>query len=186
MFRIRGVLLSLLGCFCIGLGGAYVAHTAQAQSEQALHIDVPVRLEKANVVFDMGHLVMSNSDMPFLLGDLNLLANDFKDGDTKGKIVAVFHGDAGYLVLNDKAYNADRRVLNDERYNAGQHVKTGNPYAALITELMKRGVQIELCAATAKANHWVNSDLLPGVKIDTDAMVRVTQLQQQGYTLIYE
>ena len=83
MFSIRGLLLSLLGCFCIGLSGAYLAHTVLAQSEQALHIDVPVRLEKANVVFDMGHLVMSNGDVPFLLGDLNLLVNDFKEADTK-------------------------------------------------------------------------------------------------------
>jgi intracellular sulfur oxidation DsrE/DsrF family protein len=52
--------------------------------------------------------------------------------------------------------------------------------------LMNQGVQIELCGATATANHWVNSDLLPGVKVDTNAMVRVTQLEHQGYTLIYE
>jgi len=83
-------------------------------------------------------------------------------------------------VLNDSAYNADRRILNNDSYNAGQHVKTGNPYAELILGLMNHGVQIELCGATAAAN------LFPGVKVDTNAMVRVTQLEQQGYTLIYE
>ena len=124
--------------------------------------------------------------MPYLLGDLNLLASDLKKWGINGKIVAVFHGDAAYLVLNDNAYNLDRHVLNDESYNAGRHVKSGNPYGELIGELMKRGVQIELCGATAVANHWGNADLLPGVKVDTNAMVRVTQLEQQGYTLIYE
>jgi intracellular sulfur oxidation DsrE/DsrF family protein len=57
---------------------------------------------------------------------------------------------------------------------------------SLFAGLMKQGVQIELCGATAAGNHWGNADLLPGVKVDTNAMVRVTQLEQEGYTLIYE
>jgi intracellular sulfur oxidation DsrE/DsrF family protein len=44
----------------------------------------------------------------------------------------------------------------------------------------------ELCGATATANHWTNSDLLPGVKVNTNAMVRVPELEQKGFTLIYE
>jgi intracellular sulfur oxidation DsrE/DsrF family protein len=51
---------------------------------------------------------------------------------------------------------------------------------------MEQGVQIELCGATAAANHWVNRKPPPGVKVNTNAMVRVTQLQQKGFTLIYE
>jgi DsrE/DsrF-like family len=66
---------------------------------------------------------------------------------------------------------------------AGQ---TGNPYGKLLAGLMEQGVQIELCGATAAANHWGNADLIPGVKINTNAMVRVTQLEQDGLTLIYE
>jgi hypothetical protein len=31
-----------------------------------------------------------------------------------------------------------------------------------------------------------NADLLPGAKVNTNAMVRVTQLEQDGFTLIYE
>jgi intracellular sulfur oxidation DsrE/DsrF family protein len=112
--------------------------------------------------------------MPFVIGDINLLAGDLSDWNVKGQIVAVLHGDAAYLVLNDDAYNANR------------HVKTGNPYGKLIAGWMKQGVQVELCGATAQANHWGNADLIPGVKVNTNAMVRVTQLEQQGYTLIYE
>ena len=33
---------------------------------------------------------------------------------------------------------------------------------------------------------WGNADLLPGVKVNTNAMVRVTELEQKGFTLIYE
>jgi intracellular sulfur oxidation DsrE/DsrF family protein len=51
---------------------------------------------------------------------------------------------------------------------------------------MKRGVQIELCGATAKAHGWGNADLLPGVKVNTDAMARTTQLVQTGFVKITE
>ena len=83
--------------------------SCRAQSDQALHIDVPVKLEKANVVFDIGHLVL-NGDMPFFLGDMDLLASDLSNWNVKGEIIAVFHGDAAYLVLNDASYDANRRV----------------------------------------------------------------------------
>jgi intracellular sulfur oxidation DsrE/DsrF family protein len=155
------------------------ASGACAQTDQKLHIDVPVKLEKANVVFDIGKLVL-NGDMPFFIGDMDLLASDLKEWNVKGQIIAVFHGDAAYLVLNDDAYDANRHI------QTGHAVKTGNPYGKLLAGLMEQGVQIELCGATAKANHWGNADLLPGVKVNTNAMVRVTQLEQDGFTLIYE
>ena len=83
-------------------------------------------------------------------------------------------------MLNDDSYDANRRV------QTGHPIQTGNPYRKLISRLMEQGIQIELCGATAVANHWTNKDLLPGVKVNTNAMVRVTQLEQQGFTLIYE
>lgn len=165
-------LLLVAGCF-IGFGATYTGNGAEAQAEQALRIDIPVKLEKANIVVDVGHVVFVG-DMPFVLGDLHILAGDTDEDKASGQIVAVFHGDAAYLVLNDDSYNANR------------HVQTGSPYAKLIAGLMKLGVQVELCGATAAANHWGNADLLPGVKVNTDAMVRVTQLEQKGFTVIYE
>jgi intracellular sulfur oxidation DsrE/DsrF family protein len=173
MFEKRSLAVLIGACFLASFGATCAAHSAAAQGTPALHIDIPVKLDKANVVFDVGHLVLTG-DMPFVLGDLNLLAGDYGDGGTQGEIIAIFHGDAAYLILNDDAYNANR------------HVQTGNSYGKLIAGLMKRGVQIELCGATAAANHWGNTDLLPGVKVNTDAMVRVIQLQQKGYTMIYE
>jgi hypothetical protein len=53
----------------------YSGDSADGQGDQALHIDVPVKLEKANVAFDIGHLVL-NGDMPFFLGDMDLLGSD--------------------------------------------------------------------------------------------------------------
>jgi intracellular sulfur oxidation DsrE/DsrF family protein len=141
--------------------------------ENPLHIDIPTKLEKVNVVVDYGHAVF-NGDMPFALGDINLLATDMGEWNAKGQIVMVFHGDAAYMILNDESYNANRHAAN------------GNPYKVLLNGLMEKGVQLELCGATAAGNHWGNANLLPGVKVNVNAMVRVTQLEQGGYTLIYQ
>ena len=65
------------------------------------------------------------------------------------------------------------------RRGVGQHSTTGSPYRELVADLMKRGVHIELCGATAKAHKWGNADLLPAVKVNTDAMARTTQLVQE-------
>jgi intracellular sulfur oxidation DsrE/DsrF family protein len=173
MFKKRSLAVLLVAGSCIVFGATYSRNSAEAQGGRALHIDIPVKLEKANVVVDVGHLVLVG-DMPFFIGDIQLLANDTGNGNTSNQIIAVLHGDAAYLVLNDSSYNIDR------------HVQTGNPYAKLLAGLMKQGVQVELCGATATANHWDNEDLLPGVKVDTNAMVRVTELEQKGFTLIYE
>ena len=63
---------------------------------------------------------------------------------------------------------------------------TGNPYKDLVGDLQKRGVQVELCGATAKAHNWGNADLLPEIKVNTDAMARMAQLVQQGFVKITE
>jgi intracellular sulfur oxidation DsrE/DsrF family protein len=169
MFTQRPLLVILVTLLFSSLNQVH----GQDHAEHPLSIDIPVTLERANVVFDIGHAIYMG-DMPFFIGDLNLLAGDFASGATKGHIVAVLHGDAAYIVLNDDAYNVNR------------HVKTGNPYGQLIAGWLKQGVQVELCGATAKNNHWGNADLIVGVKVNTDAMIRVTQLEQQGYTLIYQ
>lgn len=170
----KNILSILLALCAVPACGVALAQSPAAPAEQtALHIDVPTKLDKANVVIDVGHLVF-NGDTPFFLGDLKLLASDLHQWGANGEVVAIFHGDAAYLVLNDGAYDANR------------HVTTGNRFKSAMSELMAMGVHIELCGATAAANHWTQADLLPGVKVNLNAMVRLTQLEQQGYTLIYQ
>ena len=161
MLKNRRLVVLMVTCFFASLGAVWVGHIANAQADQKLHIDIPVKLDKANVVFDIGNMVMVG-DMPFFIGDIRLIATEMSEWNAQGKLIAVFHGDAAYIVLNDDTYNSNR------------HVQTGNPYGKLMAGLMKQGVQIELCGATAAGNHWGNADLLPGVKVDTNAMVRVT------------
>ena len=141
--------------------------------EKLLHIDIPVKLANVNTVFSIGALAFEG-DLPASIFHLQLIENDIADWNAKSEVIAVFHTNAGHVTLNDSAYNAERNIT------------TGNPYKELVTDLMKRGVHIELCGATAKVHNWGNADLLPDVKVNTDAMARTTQLVQEGFVKITE
>ena len=141
--------------------------------KKALHIDIPVELKEVKMVFSVASLSFEG-DLPASMFHLHLIVNDIANWKAKSQVVAVFHTNAGHATLHDQAYNADRNIA------------TGNPYRQLVTDLMERGVQVELCGATAKAHGWGNADLIPGIKINTDAMARTTQLVQEGFVKISE
>jgi intracellular sulfur oxidation DsrE/DsrF family protein len=142
-------------------------------SKKPLHIDIPVKLAEVKVAFSIGAL-MFEGDLPASIFHLQLIERDIASWMAKAQVFAVFHTNAGHVTLNDDAYNAERNIA------------TGNPYKGLVGDLMRRGVQIELCGATAKIHNWGNAELLPGVKVNTDAMARTTQLVQQGFVKITE
>ena len=68
--------------------------------------------------------------MPVGIKYMHLLANRYKEMETRGQIIGIFYGDAAYMTLNDEGCNTYRNV------------NTGNPYKNLLAELMKKGVQI--------------------------------------------
>ncbi len=142
--------------------------TSALAAGTAPHVDIPVKLEKADVVFNMDHLAFAG-DMPVGINYMHLLAERMKADGTRGRIIAIFHGDAAYMTLTDASYNAHRGVT------------TGNPYKGLIAQLQREGVQIEECVNSMKNNHWVNADLLPGVKVNGGAVARLIQLEEQGF-----
>jgi intracellular sulfur oxidation DsrE/DsrF family protein len=141
--------------------------------EKTLHIDIPVELKEVNNVFSVASLSFEG-DLPAALFHLHLIVDDISNWKAKSQVVAIFHTNAGHVTLHDQAYNADRGIA------------TGNPYKKLVTDLMERGVQVELCGATAKVHGWGNVDVIPGIKINTDAMARTTQLVQEGFVKISE
>jgi intracellular sulfur oxidation DsrE/DsrF family protein len=144
-----------------------------SDSEKLLNIDIPVTLTNVKTVYSVGALAFEG-DLPASIFHLQLIQNDIHDWNAKSEVIAVFHTNAGHVTLNDGAYNAERNI------------GTGNPYRQLIADLVKRGVQIELCGATAKAHNWGNADLLAGIRVNTDAMARTTQLVQEGFVKITE
>jgi len=142
-------------------------------SAKPLHIDIPVKMANVRAVYSIGALAFEG-DLPASIFHLQLIEGDISDWNAKSEVIAVFHTNAGHVTLHDTSYNADRNIT------------TGNPYRDFVQDLMRRGVQIELCGATAKAHGWGNADLLPGVKVNTDAMARTTQLVQAGFVKITE
>ena len=142
-------------------------------TESKLHIDIPVNLADLKNVFSVGALTFEG-DLPASIFHLELLQGDIEDWKAKAEVIAVFHTNAGHVTLKDSSYNTDRNIT------------TGNPYKEMLERLQMRGVSIELCGATAKAHHWANDDLLPNIKVNTDAMARTTQLVQGGFVKITE
>jgi intracellular sulfur oxidation DsrE/DsrF family protein len=144
-----------------------------ATLEKSLHIDIPVKLAEVKAAFSVAALGFEG-DLPASIFHLQLVVNNVAEWKAKSQVIAVFHTNAGHVTLHDQAYNADRLV------------STGNPYRELLTALMKRGVQVELCGATAAAHHWGNEDLFPGIRVNTNAMARMLQLVQDGFIEITE
>lgn len=136
-----------------------------------LVIDNVVKLRPAKVLMNMDHDAISGS-LPTGVYYMELLLANYKGGDAPLEIVALFHDKGAYLVLNDTAFN---------RY---RHTNTGNPWKGKIAALQMAGVAFELCAYTAYNNGWLNADLLPGVKVDNDVLLRLIDLTQQGYVQI--
>jgi len=142
-------------------------------SDKALFIDIPVKLAAVRTVFSVSALAFEG-DLPASIFHLQLITNDIDEWNAKAEVIVVFHTNAGHVTLHDDAYNTDRNIA------------TGNPYKVMIHDLQTHGVRVELCGATAKAHHWGNADLLPNIKVNTDAMARTMQLVQEGFIKITE
>jgi intracellular sulfur oxidation DsrE/DsrF family protein len=142
-------------------------------TEKPLRIDIPVRLTELRIAFSIAALAFEG-DLPAAIFHLQVIANDTANWKATARVIAVFHTNAGHATLHDEAYNADRNIA------------TGNPYRQMIVDLMKRGVEVELCGATAAAHKWGYADLIPGIKVNTDAVARMSQLAQEGFVEITE
>jgi intracellular sulfur oxidation DsrE/DsrF family protein len=143
-------------------------HAADATAPGALRIDIPIELKAAKVVFNMDHMAFEG-DQPTGMNFMRIMAQKFKADRTSFDLIAVFHGEAGYMLLNDAAYDRVRRT------------STGNLYKGTIAALQAEGVAFEECGQTARANGWGNADFLPGVKVNAGANFRIVQLVQDGF-----
>ncbi|MGO8080904.1 DsrE family protein [Rhizobium leguminosarum] len=144
-----------------------------SKTQSVLFIDIPVELQEVKSVHSIGGLEFEG-DLPAALFHLQLITTDIANWKATSEVVVVFHTNAGHVTLDDAAYNSSRNIA------------TGNPYKKLVADLIDIGVKVELCGATAKVNGWGNADLLPGIKINLDAMARTIQLVQQGFVKITE
>lgn len=163
--------LSLALATTLAIGGIVPSALAQSARSSELKIDIPVVLKEARVVFNMDHLAFADG-LPIGLGYMKIMSTDFAANHTNWQVVAIFHGAAGYMLLNDQAYDRTRKTTG------------GNPYKETIAQLQKAGVRFEECGQTARDNNWVNADLLPGVAVNAGANFRIVQLVQEGFVQI--
>jgi uncharacterized protein len=154
--------------FLLISGQSVPAWAEEKGPETGLQIEVPVPLKESKIAFNMNRLAFLG-DQPTGLAQMKFMMARHKASQVPAQIIAVFHGEAGYMMLNDAAYNKVRKV------------EKGNPFKDQIKALQDEGVQFELCVNTARNNGWVNADLLPGVKVNGGAMLRIVQLVQDGY-----
>src|SRR5258707_2946821 len=112
--------LRLAATLILVIGG--IMQSAAAQ----LKIDIPVVLKDAKVVFNMDHLAFAG-ELPIGLGYMKIMSAEFAANRTNWQIISIFHGAAGYMLLNDSAYARVRKTT------------TGNPYRETVAQLHKAG-----------------------------------------------
>ncbi|MCF7788714.1 MAG: DsrE family protein [Prosthecobacter sp.] len=83
----------------------------------------------------------------------------------------VYHGTGIAAVVNDAA----RKRLG---------VDAANPNGEILAEIIKRGVQVELCENTMQQKGVKPTELMPGVKLVVGAFPRLIDLQLQGFAYI--
>ncbi len=86
-----------------------------------------------------------------------------------------------HLVYHSSAITA---LVNKEARKRMGADPAENPNTAILEELLKSGVQIEICESTMRQKGVVASELMPGVKIVVGAFPRIIDLQLQGYAYI--
>jgi intracellular sulfur oxidation DsrE/DsrF family protein len=167
----RTLLVALLAAG-LALGTAARGARAPAPKGPAVRVDIPVTLQKADLVFDMGGKPSLDKGEPMALRAMKGLSEQFAKDGVPHRIVAVFYGPSTAMVLKSGVY--DRK----------EHATGANPFKAAIEKLQAQGVAVEVCAVSLEKQGLGNTDLLPGVKVTSNALLRIIQLQQEGYVRV--
>lgn len=159
----------LAAAFFVAWAG--VAGAVAADRPPEVVVDVPVKLETAKVVLNLDHLAFSG-DEPVGLEYVQHLLDVFEADGTRAEIVAIFHGEAGYMLLDDAKYDEVRNWQG------------GNPFKEQVLAAIARGVHVEECGQTMRDKGWSNGELIPGVKVNSGANFRIIELVQDGFVQI--
>ena len=164
----------------------YLIPTANLNpAAQPVCVDVPVKLKKPKVVFNMDHNAFrSDGVTPIGMRHMVMLSNAIKTridaGVTKAEnvsVIGVFHGGPAAWVLSNEWWAEN--VVG----------ATGNPYAGWLNKLaglkaMGVNIQIEICGVTMTGKGWTNDMLYPGVVVNQGAIGRLIDLQLDDYAMI--
>lgn len=86
------------------------------------------------------------------------------------KVVAIFHGSAGYAAMSNAVYRGKFNV--------------DNPNLKIMQELKAAGVQLWLCGQTFHDLNFNEEDLFPDIKLATSAVIVLVTYQNDGYALM--
>lgn len=103
---------------------------------------------------------------------LNLLAADDVKPN-RGDVVAIVHGSATPLVLNNEAYRK-------------RHDGVTNPNLQLIAQLREAGAAVHVCSQALTKHEISAEEVAEDVQIDVAALTTLANLQLRGYALIPE
>lgn len=101
---------------------------------------------------------------------VNLLGAD-KVRPARGDIVAIIHGPATPLILQNAPYAARTKVAE-------------NPNIALIAALQTAGVSVQVCSQAMIGNGITPDQIVKDIVVDDSALTTLANLQLRGYALI--
>lgn len=152
----------------LGVADFGATHTAPHAAER------PSKSLRYKVLFNVTQgnddTTKPNASLDKVARFINLLAADGV-WPLPGDVVAVMHGKATPIVMDDAAYRAD-------------HNGAANPNLELIDQLRKSGASVRVCSQALAAASIAPEVVDKRVQIDVAALTTLANLQLRGYALI--
>ena len=148
-----------------GFGATHTAPNAAERPSKSLRYKVVFSVTQGN-----DDTTKPNASLEKVARFMNLLAAD-RIRPIAGDVVAVMHGKATPIVMDDTAYRA--------RNNGA-----ANPNLELIDQLKKAGVSVRVCSQALAAGSIAPEAVDKRVEIDVAALTTLANLQLRGYALI--
>lgn len=148
-----------------GFGATHTAPHAAERPSKSLRYKVVFSVTQGN-----DDTTKPNASLEKVARFMNLLAAD-SIRPIAGDVVAVMHGKATPIVMDDAAYRA--------RNNGA-----ANPNLELIDQLKKAGVSVRVCSQALAAASIAPEAVDKRVEIDVAALTTLANLQLRGHALI--
>lgn len=148
-----------------GFGATHTAPHAAERPSKSLRYKVLFSVTQGN-----DDTTKPNASLDKVARFMNLLAAD-GIRPVAGDVVALMHGKATPIVMDDSAYRA--------RNNGA-----ANPSLELIDQLKKAGVSVRVCSQALAAASIAPEAVDKRVEIDVAALTTLANLQLRGYALI--
>ena len=138
-------------------------------SNNQIIINIPVTHDKLFLAFSMDQNL--NIFPPILKWTEHIIELTNKWGTNPREIIVIIHGPSCPVALNNENY---KKIFNID-----------SPYKSLVKKLMKDNVKFEICGYSMAINNWNNNMLIENVKVNTGAIMRIVQLENEGFNVVY-